>query len=281
MKKYERKNAGFNLRIIGILFVTMLATTLLWAKPKKVEYSPFKSENPNATVFECELIPGCDEVIWFYCNTSYSDFNIAVEVSSVAVYGWKKKKGGWEKLDEYKMSEYYGQNKYGDSSVKIVLHDDSDDYKHYAVEYEGSENSLIFSTQGQRVRKYDGFEDSCMVISISISEDYKKRIDEKRAAEEAKKKAEQLAKEEAEKKAEAEKQRALNDKAKQIAKGYVYHGIDEVDRNHKLFNGGALEEGHAYYISGFIVKYNGSMALSNMPMDFSFHRGVLQYLLNT
>lgn len=168
------------------------------------------------------------------------------------------------------MSEYYGQNKYGDSSVKIVLHDDSDDYKHYAVEYEGSENSLIFSTQGQRVRKYDGFEDSCMVISISISEDYKKRIDEKRAAEEAKKKAEQLAKEEAEKKAEAEKQRALNDKAKQIAKGYVYHGIDEVDRNHKLFNGGALEEGHAYYISGFIVKYNGSMAAVEYADGFFF-----------
>ena len=254
MKKYERKNAGFNLRIIGILFVTMLATTLLWAKPKKVEYSPFKSEKPNATVFECEYIKGYDEglVIKHLLIKEDRDRGYETEIPAITVYGWKKKKGGWEKLDEYKISEY--------ERNKIVLDDDSDDYTHYAVEYEDPENSLIFSAQGQRVRNYNGFEDNCMVINISISEDYKKRIDEKRAAEEAEKErlAAIAAEEEARKK--AQKKAELDAKAKAIARGYVYHGIDENERNRKFFSGGALEAGHAYYISGFVVKYGGTMA---------------------
>lgn len=64
----------------------------------------------------------------------------------------------------------------------------------------------------------------------------------------------------AEKEAEERKRVALDAKGKAIAKGYVYHGIDEDAKSCKLFANGALEEGHAYYISGFVVKYNGSMA---------------------
>ena len=72
--------------------------------------------------------------------------------------------------------------------------------------------------------------------------------------------AERIAKEEAEKKAKAEKYAALNAKAKTIAQDYTYHGIEEVEKNCKLFINGALESDHAYYITGFIVKYGGSMA---------------------
>lgn len=264
MKEYERKNAGFNLRIIGILFVTMLATTVLWAKPKKVEYSPFKSENPNATVFECEYIKGYDEgllVKHLLIEDRYRGYE--AEIPAISVYGWQKKKGGWKKLDEYNISEY--------ERNKIVLDDDSDDYTHYAVEYEDPENSLIFSAQGQRVRNYNGFEDNCMVINISISEDYKKRIDEKRAAEEAEKErlAVIAAEEEARKK--AQKKAELDAKAKAIARGYVYHGIEEVNQNNKLFNGGALEEGHAYYISGYYVEWGGS-ALCDKDYIFYNHK---------
>ena len=39
--------------------------------------------------------------------------------------------------------------------------------------------------------------------------------------------------------------------AKDIAKGYIYHGIDEIERSNLLFISGALVEGHAYYLSGF------------------------------
>lgn len=73
-------------------------------------------------------------------------------------------------------------------------------------------------------------------------------------------KAEEERKIRAEKEAEERKRAALNAKGKALSKGYVYHGIDEYDKSRKLFANGALEEGHAYYISGFVVQYNGSIA---------------------
>lgn len=53
-----------------------------------------------------------------------------------------------------------------------------------------------------------------------------------------------------EEKQEAEK-KAKDEKGKLLAEGYVYHGIDETDKNERLFASGALESGHAYYISNF------------------------------
>ena len=63
----------------------------------------------------------------------------------------------------------------------------------------------------------------------------------------------------AEEKARAEKRKVRNEKASALAKGYVYHGIDESDKNAKLFDGGALEAGHAYYISSYLISAGGSM----------------------
>ena len=91
-------------------------------------------------------------------------------------------------------------------------------------------------------------------------------IDSAKAAAEA----ERIAKEEAEKKAKAEKYAALNAKAKALAPGYIYHGAEEVEKNCKLFINGALEAGHAYYISGFVVKYGGSMAKIEYGDGFFF-----------
>lgn len=89
---------------------------------------------------------------------------------------------------------------------------------------------------------------------------------EKEAAEEKAR----IEKEEAEKKAETEKQAKLNAAGKSLAKGYIYHGIEEVDKNRKLFRNGALESGHAYYISGFVVKYGGTMAKIEYGDGFFF-----------
>lgn len=89
------------------------------------------------------------------------------------------------------------------------------------------------------------------------------QIEADKAAEEAEriaKEAERIAKEEAEKKAKAEKYAKLNAAGKSISNGYIYHGVEEVEKNCKLFANGALESGHAYYISGFVVKPGGSMA---------------------
>lgn len=87
--------------------------------------------------------------------------------------------------------------------------------------------------------------------------------------------AERIAKEEAEKKAEAEKYAKLNAAGKALAKGYTYHGVEEVKKNRNLFANGALESGHAYYISGFVVKYGGSMArigLQSIYVDYISQR---------
>ncbi len=82
--------------------------------------------------------------------------------------------------------------------------------------------------------------------------------------------AERIAKEEAEKKAKAEKYAKLNAVGKALANGYTYHGVEEVEKNCKLFANGALESGHAYYISGFVVKYGGSMAKIEYGDGFFF-----------
>lgn len=92
------------------------------------------------------------------------------------------------------------------------------------------------------------------------------QIEADKAAEEA----EQLAKEEADKKAKAEKYAKLNAAGKSLANGYTYHGVEEVEKNCKLFANGALESGHAYYISGFVVKYGGSMAKIEYGDGFFF-----------
>lgn len=92
------------------------------------------------------------------------------------------------------------------------------------------------------------------------------QIEADKAAEEA----ERLAKEEADKKAKAEKYAKLNAAGNALANGYTYHGVEEVEKNCKLFANGALESGHAYYISGFVVKYGGSMAKIEYGDGFFF-----------
>ena len=71
--------------------------------------------------------------------------------------------------------------------------------------------------------------------------------------------AEQLAKEQAEKAAKAEKVAKLDAIGKKIAQNYIYHGVAEDAKNSELFYSGALEEGHAYYISTYMVYAGGEM----------------------
>lgn len=40
--------------------------------------------------------------------------------------------------------------------------------------------------------------------------------------------------------------------------GYVLHGIEEASNNAVLFNNGALESGHAYYLEFFLTKSSGN-----------------------
>ena len=68
-------------------------------------------------------------------------------------------------------------------------------------------------------------------------------------------------KEEADAKAKAESDVAKKAKEKEIAKGFIYHGRNEASENSTLFQGGALQKGHAYYITGFApAKYSPTNA---------------------
>lgn len=52
---------------------------------------------------------------------------------------------------------------------------------------------------------------------------------------------------------EAANRKRLDSIGRQIAKGYVYHGIDEKLDNAHLVSSNALQPGHAYYISDFML----------------------------
>ena len=43
-------------------------------------------------------------------------------------------------------------------------------------------------------------------------------------------------------------------KGSDIAKGYIYHGFEESERNQKLLLNNAMEDGHAYYITGLSIE---------------------------
>ncbi len=233
MKNCKKRNASFDSRIFYIALVTMLTATALWAKPKNtVEYTPFKSENPNATVFECEYIPDCSR----YLLVLFNDFDSpsisyeaseafkkeAVNFSSITVYGWKKKKGGWEKLGEYDTRKESKVLEYGINM-----------YTHYAVEVEVPENSLTFLAK----KSYND-----MGLHLHISKDYEKSFYEKRAAKEAMEKEIAL-------KELFNKYKTADAELKKKSKGYEYHGISECYRTYSLLKGKSLTKGHAY-VSG-------------------------------
>ena len=89
------------------------------------------------------------------------------------------------------------------------------------------------------------------IPSTEEVEEAKKIAEEKaKAEEEAKRIAEEKAKAEEEAKRLANR-KVYNEEGKQLAKGYIYHGIDEVETNIMLLQSGATEKGHAYYVPGF------------------------------
>ncbi|AEJ19889.1 hypothetical protein [Gracilinema caldarium] len=98
--------------------------------------------------------------------------------------------------------------------------------------------------------------------------------EEEAIAYEQKQKAE---KEASDAKAKAERDAAKDAIASSIAKGYIYHGVAEDTQSGKLFNSGALEPGHAYYISGFMVGGGGLTGgvITSLFVDPTYH--VIEY----
>lgn len=108
---------------------------------------------------------------------------------------------------------------------------------------------------------------------ISV-EDVDRILQENKALEQ-KKKSEESAYDEEQRR---EKRIALEEKAKILAKGYVYHGIDESSENEKLFDSGALEPSHAYYISNYMIYANGEMGGALVNLFSDPHYQIVQYI---
>lgn len=68
-----------------------------------------------------------------------------------------------------------------------------------------------------------------------------------------------LAKEKASKELIEKKTQNLKNKLAELSQNYVVHGLDEADNNAVLFNNGALEYGHVYYIESFTIKAGGEL----------------------
>lgn len=132
----------------------------------------------------------------------------------------------------------------------------------YAVEDNKKYNGhyIVYAYERLEGNFFDGYTTKVIIYDIEGVPTQEQIDSDKASAAAAAAAAERIAKEEAEKKAKAEKYAKLNSAGKSLANGYTYHGVEEVEKNCKLFANGALESGHAYYISGFVVKYGGSMA---------------------
>jgi len=134
-----------------------------------------------------------------------------------------------------------------------------------------------------KVKKYGNFLYGCKYITILEKIEGLRTVDEINAELLEREKAEEIEKQnkrEIEKKLIEAKKRTHNEKGQFLAKGYIYHGVDEKEKNEKLFNGGALEEGHAYYISPYIVIDGGNMGATGNNHYGSFYKSYPHHLVD-
>lgn len=179
-----------------------------------------------------------------------------------------------EDRSEYGEEQLYGVEVYATEYVKEIAQNDPT----WLERFVGSWRFLEFNGH-YKVWLYAREEDdgSTKVVvhkieGVPTQEEIDAVIVEQAAEEEAAE-AERIAQEEAKKRAEAEKMEKieqLNARGRQLAKGYTFHGIEEDELNRKLFANGALEPGHAYLISGFVVQYGGSYAAIEYGDGFFF-----------
>ena len=124
-------------------------------------------------------------------------------------------------------------------------------YKVYVFFTRSLERNQLNSLEAQKADMNSFLEVVSNVRGLKLFQIDGLKSDADMAHEAEQKAAEAKAKEAADAKAKAERLKARDEKGKMLAKGYTYHGLAEDDQNRRLFENGALESGHAYYISGF------------------------------
>jgi hypothetical protein len=148
--------------------------------------------------------------------------------------------GGYNDRKYYTYFEPRQFETYNDQTYKRI--DETKKYRIYLGVYQNSysKNWVLF------IDKIEGLMSITEVAAIEA----KQKAEAEAKAAEAEARAAQ---------AKADRQKALDEKAKSLVRGYTYHGAAENTQSSKLFDGGALEEGHAYYISAFMIGGGGLM----------------------
>ncbi len=168
----------------------------------------------------------------------------------------------------YPYSEFYNKNGYDIDSLNYAIKSE---------EFNGN-----FAVYLHREFNFNSFEYELVIDKIEGIPSKEEVEEAKRIAKE-KEKAEEEAKKLAEEKAKAEedakrfaKQKASNEEGKLLAKGYIYHGIDEVKTNIMLLQSGATEKGHAYYVPTFTPYKNSPSSMGYIYTQSDADEAVLK-----
>ena len=70
----------------------------------------------------------------------------------------------------------------------------------------------------------------------------------------------------------------MNNQGKKIAKGYIYHGIDECEYSNNLFIGNALSSGHAYFVRICLDKYYRPVTVDVIDLFTFYTTGYINVL---
>lgn len=246
MKKLFKLTMGI---IMSSLLVSCVSTPKETMSPAEINYKEISADD----YFGKRKSNNNNELVEMFSNVS------GYKVTGAFIIGSTKKQNGEKRelLIEFRGSDqYYTQKVYG-TEYATNQNDSSWAERIDAVadnkNYNGNYTLYLYAEKSGDI--WNGYNVNVILYNIEGIPSAEQIEADK--AEEAKIKAEEEA---AKAQEEAEKNAKIETAAKTIAKGYVYHGILEKEQNAKLFAAGALEEGHAYYISSFMIGSGGATA---------------------
>lgn len=270
MKITQKKQKRIAFAVI-IKRITMLA--MLLALSTSMMYAQKKSNAKTKKVVKTDSTKGFETLLWG--DTVEQVKEKGYDIEHIAVEN-KAKNGFSDESEMYRFNNqnYRGEMLFLNEKLYLVVLEPANgdtfsipDLQKQFGEYPYYENKKIYTDAKTEGRSSPDFKN---ISSLSISYNselvflcdwqYSKEHFDIGREFSGKKTFEEMEKEKALAAEKAKKNAELEAKAKEITKGLVYHGRDEAERNAKLFAGGALEEGHAYYVPGFIVKYGGTLA---------------------
>ena len=256
---------------LGVVIKRIAMLAMLIALSTSMMYAQKKGNAKTKGIVKTDSTKGFETLLWGDTVEQVKEKGYAIEHDAVEN---KAKAGFSAETEKYKFSNknYRGAMLFLNDKLYCVILNPSKDGDKFSIPeiqkkfgehpcYEGK----LYTDAKTEGRSYPNFENISSAsifynnefISLFDWQYFKDHHDSGRSSSGKKgfadmEKEKELAAEKAKKNAE------IDAKAKEIAKGYVYHGTDEGTQNAKLFTAGALEEGHAYYIPAYMAGSRGT-----------------------